>query len=76
MSLTDIPLTAACTVVFVTTLYVMSDLPNDEFRFTAFLTIQVLLSFVAQGFGMMIGSLFTLMVIAAQLIMMICCHRY
>lgn len=62
MTLTDIPLTIACTCIFVTTLYVLSGMPADEFRFFAFLTVQILLSFIAQGLGMMLGSIFTLMV--------------
>lgn len=63
LTLTDVPLLTACSCIFVTTLYIMSDQPAEEFRFTAFLASQILLSFVAQGFGLMVGSLFQLMVI-------------
>lgn len=62
LTLTDIPLTTLCSCIFVTTLYIMTDQPAEEFRFTSFLAVQILLSFVAQGFGMMVGSLFRLMV--------------
>lgn len=62
LTLTDIPLITACSCIFVTTLYIMSDQPAEEFRFITFLAVQILLSFVAQGFGMMVGSLFRLMV--------------
>lgn len=63
MTLTDVWLITACTVIFVTTLYIMTDQPIDEeFRYFMFLGLQLLMSFVAQGFGMMVGSLFRLMV--------------
>lgn len=62
LTLTDIPLIVACSCIFVTTLYIMSDQPAESFRFASFLAIQILTSFVAQGFGLMIGSLFKLMV--------------
>lgn len=62
LTLSDIPLLTVCTCIFVTTLFVLSGQPAEEFRFLTFLTIQMLLSFAAQGFGMMLGSLFTLMV--------------
>lgn len=65
LTLTDIPLIAACTCIFVTILYALSDQPAEEFRFLSFLAIQILLSFAAQGFGMMLGSVFTLMVSGA-----------
>lgn len=62
MTLSDIPLLTACTGIFVATLYIMTDQPAEEFRFFSFLGIQLLMSFVAQGFAMMLGSIFTLMV--------------
>lgn len=66
LTLSDIPLITACSCIFVTTLYFMSDLPAENFRFISFLVIQILMSFVAQGFGLMIGSLFKLMVKCAN----------
>lgn len=62
VTLTDIPLTAACSSLFVTILYLMSGQPPEEFRFLMFWSAQTFLHFVSQGFGMMIGSLFQLMV--------------
>lgn len=62
MTLTDIPLTIACAFLTVANVYKLSEMATEEFRFTTLFLIQLLLSFVAQGFGMMIGSLFTLMV--------------
>ena len=63
MTLSDIPLITASTCIFVTILYTLSGQPAEEFRFITFLITQILLSLAAQGFGMMLGSLFTLMVI-------------
>lgn len=62
LTLSDIPLITLCTGIFVTTLYIMSEQPAEDFRFVAFLAVQTLLSITAQGFGLMLGSLFPLMV--------------
>lgn len=62
MTLSDIPLLTASTGIFVAILYIMSNQPAEEFRFFSFLGIQLLMSFVAQGLAMMLGSVFTLMV--------------
>jgi ABC-type multidrug transport system ATPase subunit len=62
MTLSDIPLMTVCTCCFVTILYVMSNQPDEEFRFLSFLAIQLAISFVSQGFGMMVGSVFKLKV--------------
>lgn len=62
MSLTDIPLIIICTFLLTSILYFMSDQPSDSDRYLTFFAIQTLLSFVAQGFGMMIGAIFQLMV--------------
>jgi hypothetical protein len=40
----------------------MSNQPDEEFRFLSFLAIQLAISFVSQGFGMMVGSVFKLKV--------------
>jgi ATP-binding cassette, subfamily G (WHITE), member 1 len=64
--LTDIPLTVVCTTIFVQIVFTMTGQPNqpgDEFRFTMLLSLQIFVSFLASGFGQMIGSLFSLMVI-------------
>lgn len=62
MSLADAPLLTATTSIFVAILYILSDQPAEEFRFLSFLGVQLLMSFVSQGFAMMLGSIFTLMV--------------
>jgi ATP-binding cassette, subfamily G (WHITE), member 1 len=63
--LTDIPLTVVCTTIFVQIVFTITGQPNqpgDEFRFTMLLSLQIFVSFLASGFGQMIGSLFSLMV--------------
>jgi hypothetical protein len=62
MNLTDIPVIIVCTFLLTFILYFMSDQPLDNDRYLTFFAIQTLLSFVAQGFGMMIGAIFQLMV--------------
>lgn len=62
VTLADVPLTTLCTCSFVSILYFMSNQPIEQFRFLSLLSIQLLLSFVSQGLGMMIGSMFRLMV--------------
>lgn len=61
-TIADVPLTIICTTLFVIILYAMTSQPLDEFRFTTLLNLEIFVCFVAQGFGMMIGSFFSLMV--------------
>lgn len=62
MSIVDIPIIVICSFSLTFILYFMSDQPSDNDRYMTFFGIQTLLSFVAQGFGMMIGAIFQLMV--------------
>lgn len=62
MSIVDIPIIAICVFFLTSIIYFMSDQPTDNDRYMTFFGIQTLLSFVAQGFGMMIGAIFQLMV--------------
>lgn len=62
MSIVDIPVIAVCVLFLTSIIYFMSDQPTDNDRYITLFGIQTLLSFVAQGFGMMIGAIFQLMV--------------
>jgi ATP-binding cassette, subfamily G (WHITE), member 1 len=62
MTIADIPITLACTTLFVTTVYFATNQPLEEFRFFIVLGVQILLSFTSQGLGLMVGSIFSLMV--------------
>lgn len=61
-SLVDLPLTVFCVSITVAIVYVLSDQPPELFRFVTVVLIQILLSLVGQGLGMMIGAFFELMV--------------
>jgi ABC-2 type transporter len=67
LSITDIPFTIISTFIYIFLTYTLTDQPMEEFRIVSFLTIGLLTSFVAQGFGMWAGSLFGLKVICETL---------
>ncbi|KAG5672562.1 hypothetical protein PVAND_002680 [Polypedilum vanderplanki] len=60
LSLTDIPMTIICTLIYLLITYFMTDQPHDVERATAFFSIGLLTSFVAQGFGHFASSMFEL----------------
>jgi len=58
VQLIDIPLSILCGVIFAVIIYWMTGQPLEWDRFAMFTTICLLITFVAQSFGLMIGSAF------------------
>ncbi|KAL3266491.1 hypothetical protein HHI36_010661 [Cryptolaemus montrouzieri] len=56
--LIDIPLSVLCGTIFTAEVYYMTGQPLDWNKFVMFLSICLLIIFVAQSFGLMIGSVF------------------
>ncbi|XP_075224132.1 ATP-binding cassette sub-family G member 1 [Lycorma delicatula] len=54
----DIPVLTVCCVVFSAIIYIMSGQPLDGTRFSMFTVISLLVVFIAQSIGFMIGSVF------------------
>ncbi|XP_034941843.1 ATP-binding cassette sub-family G member 4 [Chelonus insularis] len=58
ITIIDIPVTFICCLVFSIIIYFMSWQPMEITRFSMFFTISLLVVFVAQSFGLMIGAIF------------------
>ncbi|XP_043482366.1 ATP-binding cassette sub-family G member 4 [Leptopilina heterotoma] len=58
VNIIDIPVSVLCCTIFSFIVYFMSAQPPDVTRFSMFFTISLLVSFVAQSFGLMIGAVF------------------
>lgn len=58
VTLVDIPISVLCCSLFTVIIYLMSGQPLEYARFGMFLAISVLVVFVAQSFGLMIGAVF------------------
>lgn len=58
LTLADLPMQILCTVIYIVITYFLTDQPLELFRFTAFFTINLLCTFVAQGYGLIVSSLF------------------
>ncbi|XP_012266504.1 ATP-binding cassette sub-family G member 4 [Athalia rosae] len=58
VTLVDIPVSIVCCLLFTVIVYFMSAQPLEIERFSMFLAISLLVSFVAQSFGLMIGAVF------------------
>ncbi|XP_077287128.1 ATP-binding cassette sub-family G member 4 [Arctopsyche grandis] len=58
ITIVDIPIAIFCCFLFSVIIYTMSGQPLELFRFGMFFTISLLVVFVAQGFGLMIGAVF------------------
>ncbi|XP_033213032.1 ATP-binding cassette sub-family G member 4-like [Belonocnema kinseyi] len=58
VTIVDIPVSVLCCTLFSFIVYFMSAQPADVTRFAMFFTISLLVSFVAQSFGLMIGAVF------------------
>lgn len=54
----DLPLQFVCVLVYVLITYLMTSQPLEPFRLGLFLIIMVMVTLIAQGFGMIIGALF------------------
>lgn len=58
VTLVDIPVSIFCCILFSVIVYFMSGQPMEIERFSMFVAISLLVSFVAQSFGLMIGAVF------------------
>ncbi|XP_017777768.1 PREDICTED: ATP-binding cassette sub-family G member 1 [Nicrophorus vespilloides] len=58
VTLVDIPISIFCCIVFTVIIYTMTAQPPDMERFGMFSAISILVVFVAQSFGLMIGAVF------------------
>lgn len=58
VTIVDIPISVVCCVLFSIIIYLMSGQPLEYNRFGMFISISVLVVFVAQSFGLMIGAVF------------------
>lgn len=58
VTLIDIPISVVCCGVFTVLIYYLTAQPFDEVRFSMFLITSLLVVFVTQSFGLMIGAYF------------------
>ncbi|KAF5308831.1 hypothetical protein FQR65_LT00531 [Abscondita terminalis] len=58
LSLIDVPISVFCCIVFSIIMYWMTGQPMELNRFTMFTVLSLLVVFVAQSFGLMIGAIF------------------
>ncbi|KAJ8955286.1 hypothetical protein NQ317_007580, partial [Molorchus minor] len=58
VTLVDIPLSVVCCFVFTVIIYITTDQPLEWVRFGMFFATSLLTVFVAQSFGLMVGSYF------------------
>lgn len=67
----DIPITISCTFIYVTITYFLTNQPIEIFRFSMVLMFVICVSFIAQAYGTLIGSMFshlqTCLIVAALL---------
>ncbi|KAJ8688399.1 hypothetical protein QAD02_024194 [Eretmocerus hayati] len=57
-TLMDIPVLVLCCFIFSSIVYFMSSQPYESVRFGMFFSISLLVAFIAQSFGLLIGSAF------------------
>jgi ABC-type multidrug transport system permease subunit len=60
LTIVDVPALIFNNIVFVLITYFMTNMPLEAFRMALFLLISVLVGFTAQGFGIFLGSAFSL----------------
>lgn len=58
LTMADIPIQVFCTVIYILITYFMTSQPLEIFRFTCFFSVNLLVCFVAQGLGLLCGSIF------------------
>lgn len=56
--LADLPFQVLCTIIYILITYFLTNQPLEWSRFTAFFVINLLCTFVAQGLGLIVSSLF------------------
>lgn len=62
ITLIDVPISIICCIVFSLIIYFMSAQPLEISRFCMFLSISLLVMFIGQGTGLMIGAVFNVVV--------------
>ncbi|XP_032665790.1 ATP-binding cassette sub-family G member 4 [Odontomachus brunneus] len=58
LTLIDLPISIVCCILFSVIVYFISAQPLEIIRFSMFLTISLLIMFIGQGTGLMIGAVF------------------
>lgn len=58
MVVSDVPIVLACSLLYLFLIYFMTNQPLESFRAINFILIGILTKFVAQSFGLLIGSMF------------------
>lgn len=58
VTLIDVPISIFCCLIFTIIVYFMSSQPLEVTRFSMFFAISLLVSFIGQGTGLMIGAVF------------------
>ncbi|GAB0089083.1 ATP-binding cassette sub-family G member 4 [Sergentomyia squamirostris] len=58
VTLLDIPMVSFCCLIYTVIVYFLSYQPPEFFRFSMFFTISLLVAFVAQSIGLMVGAWF------------------
>lgn len=58
LTLADIPIQVFCTVIYILITYFMTSQPLEFGRFAAFFSVNLMVCFVAQGLGLLCGSIF------------------
>lgn len=58
LTFADLPLQFACVLVYVLITYLMTAQPLEVFRLCLFLIVAVMVTLIAQGFGMIVGAAF------------------
>lgn len=62
ITIIDIPISMICCILFSVIIYFMSSQPLEFTRFFMFFTISLLVAFIAQGTGLMIGAALNIVV--------------
>lgn len=61
-TLVDLPLSTFCCLIFTIIVYFITSQPLEMMRFLMFFSISLLVAFIAQGTGLMIGAVFNVVV--------------
>uniref|UniRef100_A0A1B6KVQ4 ABC transporter domain-containing protein n=1 Tax=Graphocephala atropunctata TaxID=36148 RepID=A0A1B6KVQ4_9HEMI len=60
VNVVDFPVPVVCCIIFSAIIYAMSGQPMDSTRFTMFTVISLLVVFIAQSIGFMVGAIFNI----------------
>lgn len=68
LTIIDIPISIMCCIMFSLIVYFITAQPFEIVRFSMFLSISLLIMFIGQGTGLMIGAVFNVVVSAINII--------